>query len=457
MIDGKLQRHARFLGGVALVAAVATLAGFGDGGSAGSSTAAGRKAPTLAVYGLDISHNEEKAARVKLAASALKPATVSIPDGGFNAETFLGGIGAGHVPDVIYLDRRDVVAALAAKGAITPLTSCVDSERIDLKQFRQATLDEVTYRRRLYALPEFTNEVTLIVNDAAVRDAGLKRSDIQTSDWPALLATATRLTKRTGGGIDRLGFDPQLPQLFPLWAKANGADLLGKDGLHAHLDDSKAVEALEYTKSLIDVQGGWSALKAAQATFDFFGARNPWVADQVGAVPLPSGFFWYVLARNSPDAEVRAVPFKARNGKTITFFSGPGWAIPTRAKHPVLACRFIKTMTSVKAWIVNARVRASTARRGGYAFSPIPTGNRPADARIHRELYKSMSPRFDAAAKLLLKVQDDAFVIPPSPAAAEIRQALDNAINRVLTGAQSPRQALEQAQREAQAAIAAAS
>ena len=162
-------------------------------------------------------------------------ANLVLPD--LDQATFLGGIGAGHVPDVIYLDRRDVVAALAAKGAIKPLTSCVDSERIDLKQFRQATLDEVTYRRRLYALPEFTNEVTLIVNDAAVRDAGLKRSDIQTSDWPALLATATRLTKRTGGGIDRLGFDPQLPQLFPLWAKANGADLLGKDGLHAHLDD----------------------------------------------------------------------------------------------------------------------------------------------------------------------------------------------------------------------------
>jgi multiple sugar transport system substrate-binding protein len=85
------------------------------------------------------------------------------------------------------------------------------------------------------------------------------------------------------------------------------------------------------------------------------------------------------------------------------------------------------------------------------------TANRTADARIHRELYKSISPRFDAAAKLLLKVQDDAFVIPPSPAAVEIQQVLNDAINRVLAGAQSARVALEQAQREAQAAIAAAS
>ena len=76
---------------------------------------------------------------------------------------------------------------------------------------------------------------------------------------------------------------------------------------------------------------------------------------------------------------------------------------------------------------------------------------------IQRELYKPISPRVDAAAKPLVKVQDDAIVIPPSPAAAEIERAVIDAVRRALTDAQSPRQALEQAQREAQAAIAAAS
>jgi len=42
-------------------------------------------------------------------------------------------------------------------------------------------------------------------------------------------------------------------------------------------------------------------------------------------------------------------------------------------------------------------------------------------------------------------------------AAAEIQQALSDAMNRVLLRPQSPRQGLEQAQRETQAAIAAAS
>jgi hypothetical protein len=98
---------------------------------------------------------------------------------------------------------------------------------------------------------------------------------------------------------------------------------------------------------------------------------------------------------------------------------------------------------------------AATARRGGYAFTGMYTANKKADVRIHDDLNKSVSAGFDAAVKLLLKVQDNAFAMPASLADAEIPQALSNAINRVLARAQAPRPALEQTQRDAQAAIAA--
>ena len=42
---------------------------------------------------------------------------------------------------------------------------------------------------------------------------------------------------------------------------------------------------------------------------------------------------------------------------------------------------------------------------------------------------------------------------PASPASAEFQQAWQSAVNRVLERRQTPRQALNQAQREAQAAI----
>jgi multiple sugar transport system substrate-binding protein len=53
----------------------------------------------------------------------------------------------------------------------------------------------------------------------------------------------------------------------------------------------------------------------------------------------------------------------------------------------------------------------------------------------------------------VLDVQKFSFGIPASPASAEFKQAWNDAINRVLAGQQTPKQALDQAQKEAQGAI----
>jgi multiple sugar transport system substrate-binding protein len=63
------------------------------------------------------------------------------------------------------------------------------------------------------------------------------------------------------------------------------------------------------------------------------------------------------------------------------------------------------------------------------------------------------NPQFDNAVRLLVNIGKYGFVIPASPAGAEFDQAWRDAVNRVLAGSQTPKQALDQAQREAQAAI----
>ena len=68
-------------------------------------------------------------------------------------------------------------------------------------------------------------------------------------------------------------------------------------------------------------------------------------------------------------------------------------------------------------------------------------------------VYEPVKPNFDAAVQLLVDVQEHAFTLPASPAGAEVNQALTDAINRVLTGTQTPEQALQRAQQEAQAAL----
>ena len=74
--------------------------------------------------------------------------------------------------------------------------------------------------------------------------------------------------------------------------------------------------------------------------------------------------------------------------------------------------------------------------------------------KLYEDIYQKVSnPDFDNAVSLLVRAPRYAFSIPLSPASAEFKQAWTDAVNRVLNGQQTPRQALDQAQREAQAAI----
>lgn len=437
-----------------LVVSLAAACGGGGGSEAEFERAEPAAGQTLRIQGFGTG-DEIANIRARAATQALAPAKVRNPPGGFDIQRFLSQLAAGDVPDVIYLDRQ-LVGSLAADGALMPIDGCLEAEGIDRGIYREAALDEVSYDGQLYALPEFTNQRTIMVNVAAAEEAGIAPEDVSTTDWDALRDLNEKLLRTQGDRVTRIGFDPKIPEFFALWAKANGADLLSEDGLEANLDDPKVVEALEYTVSLIEAHGGWSRFKAFRDTWDFFGAGNQIAQNQLGAFPIES-FYYNVVAEVSPDARIKAVPFTTRDGDPITLISGNGWAIPRGAENPDLACLWMKTMTSTETWTAAAQGRAKADRAEGQAFTGLYTANAEADRRIFEEVYEPVDPAFDEAVELLVDVQDDAFALPASPAGAEFNRALQDAINRVLTGSQTPQQALEEAQREAQDAIDAAS
>jgi multiple sugar transport system substrate-binding protein len=446
----------RKLGVLALAALV--LAGCGGGSSKSSSSgdfgavpSSDRAGQALTIYGFgpgdDVASN-----RTAIAKKAIAPAKLVNPEGAYDPQRFLTQLASGNVPDIVYLDRQQV-GTLAAKGALQPLQGCADAQGIKLSQFRQSALDEASYNGELYALPEFTNQRALIVNTDVLKSAGVPLSDVSTTNWDKLRTVTKKLTTQAGGKVTRIGFDPKIPEFFIMWAHANGVELLSKDGKTVRFDDPKAVEALAYTKSLIDEQGGWNKFKAFRDTWDFFGAKNQVAQNQVGAWPMES-WYWNVLAQNSPNVHVAAVPFTDRHGHEFTFISGSGWAIPKGAKHPGLACTFIKTMTSVNAWVTAAEKRAAAAKAAGQAFTGLYTANQVADQKILDTVYKPNSPQWDNAVKLLVNVQKSAVYWPASAAGAQIQQALLDAIDRVLTGQQTPQQSLAQAQKAADRALA---
>jgi multiple sugar transport system substrate-binding protein len=377
---------------------------------------------------------------------------VNITEGGLDIQQFLTSVVSGNAPDLIYANRDDL-STFAGRGALMPLDECIASRGVDMSQYRQAAVDQVTVDGQVYGIPEFFNVILLIANNTALEEAGLTVDDLDTSDWDNLVTLNEALTVVEDGEVTRIGFDPKLPEFLPLWAMANGASLISEDGRTAQLDDPRVVEALEFANSLHEVAGGRQEFLAFRDTWDFFGAENQVAADQIGVWPMEQ---WYinVLAGSSPDAPAVFAPFRDREGEILTFATGNTWAIPTGSSNPEAACAFAVTMTATDTWVAAAEERARLRAESGATNTGVYTGNSAADEIIFNEIVEpDTNEIFDNGVSVALEVMDHAFSIPPNPAGAEFRQAWMDAVNRVLNGEQTAEEALAQAQQEAQAAL----
>lgn len=377
---------------------------------------------------------------------------LKITEGGFDEQQFLSAVASGNPPDVVYLDRK-TIGTYAKRGSIVPLDDCVAKQKIDMAQYRPAAKDQVTLDGKVFGIPEFYSVRVVYMNEAVLKQAGVTPDQINFADWAGLAAVNTKLAKVTGNRVDRIGFDPKIPEFLPLWAKANGADIISADGRTAHLDDPKVVEALTATLKIINDQGGWGKFKGFRDTFDFFGAQSPLAKNQIAAWPMED-WFLNVAAKNTPKAELVIKPFTDRQGKPLTMASGSAWAIPKGAKNPDAACIFMNTMTRTSTWVEAAKARVEARKAAGLPFTGLYTCNANADKEIFDTLYQpSGNKRFDDGVQAILSVQSAAFSIPASPAGAEFDKAWTDAVNRVLSGQSDPATALAQAQRDAQAAL----
>ncbi len=424
-----------------LMVSVAPSALLAQGGASG----------TLAVMGFGVG-DEIASVRVDYAVAANPDLEVNITEGALDGQQFLTAVASGNAPDLVYMGR-DVISTYIARGALLPLTDCIESQAIDMSQYRQPAVEQVTFDGEVYGLPEFFNIIVVIANLAALEEAGLTVEDIDLSDWDNITMLNEALTRFDGNLLTRIGFDPKLPEFLPLWAAANGVGMISDDGRTAMLDDPAVVEALEFTVGLHAAAGGRQDFMAFRDTWDFFGSNNQFVADQLGVFPMEQ---WYanVLVGSSPDAPIHFMPFVDRNGDILSYATGNTWAIPRGSNNYEGACAFARAMTSVDAWVAAAETRAAMRAEAGSTNTGVYTGNVWADEIIWNEIMEpSGNEAFDSGVQVILSVMDAAYTIPSNPAGAEFKQAWQDAVNRVLNGEQSAAESLAQAQAEAQAAL----
>ncbi|MFL5750259.1 MAG: extracellular solute-binding protein [Chloroflexota bacterium] len=426
-------------------------------GSAGAPASAGAMQATgdLNVMGFDCTQGDDIATNRIAALKAKYPdLNLKCTEGGLDDQQFLTAVRSGSPPDIIYMDRGKI-GAFAAQGAIQPMDDCVQKAGIDMSNFRDAAVKQVTFNNQVFGIPEFFNVVVVVTNNKVLQEAGVTPDQIDTSNWDGLKSANTKLLKKDGNKISRIGFDPKLPEFLPLWAKINGADLLSEDGKTSNLDDPKVAEALTFGRDLIQAHGSAADFFAARDALsaDFFGAGNPIATGVLGSFPIEQ-FFLNVMAANSPDVDITVAAPKGKDGQDLTYATGLTWAVPMGSKNPDAACAMAALMTSTDTWIDVSQKRADARKGENKPYTGTYTGNKAADDKIFSEIVDlSAMPAFDAAVKATIAVSDKAFAIPTTGASVDFENTWREAVNRVLNEGADPAQALQEADQTAQDAL----
>lgn len=408
---------------------------------------------SLDIMGFGTNGDDVAKSRFAIAQRAVAPVKVTAPNGGFNDATFLTALASGQAPDLVYMPSADI-GTYIAKGALYPFTDCIKSEKINMNVFTPGARQTVTYDNKVYGLPEFTNDTTIIANDTLLKQHGLTPQDLSTTNWKKLSEVARKLAVVKGGKTQVIGFDPKVESLFPLWVKADGGSILSSNGLKAQLNSPAAVQALQFTASLIHQQGGDNSFYSFRNTWNFFGNTNEFALNQVGGFPMQD-WYYNVLASTSPNVRVTAVPFTNKKGQPIDYVTTNDWVIPAKAKNKQAACVWAKTMTETSTWMAAAENRIRLYKPKHYVFTGLFTGNHVADAKIAKLAIKTAGPGapFLQAAIETYRVEAHSFTVPVSPASEAVTTAWQNAVQAALTGQMTPKAALDQAQSQAQSAI----
>lgn len=391
--------------------------------------------------------------RYDLAEEAISPVTIKQNEGELDLQAFLSANAAGNAPDIAYL-KRDQVGDLANLGAIMPLSDCIDGEGIPTSDFNEAALSQVTFNGKVYGIPEFNQVQMTMANTDLLTAAGLTIEDVNGSSWDKIAAAATAMNKVEDGTLKTIGYDPKIPEFFPLWVKAAGGDLISEDGKTAQIDTPEALKALEFTSGILTDESGWANVKALRDAADFFGEGNQYATNELGAMNMEQ---WYVNVLNevTPDIPIQIVPFiSEKTGEPIAMATGSAWAISSKAKNKAAACRFVKTMVATDSWMAAAKARVDLREEAGLPFTGLLTANTVADDKIEDTYVKKTGDaKWDEAIESTYTANENLFYMPANPADVAFKNAWQGAVNRVLAGEQEPAESLAQAQTEAQKAL----
>lgn len=312
-------------------------------------------------------------------------------------------------------------------------------DRVTGDAFWPFTWEEAVVNGQPYGLPYETDIRVTYYNKAAYKDAGLD-PEKPPQNWDDLWAFAEKLDQKDSGGkLQRVGFYPLFFMGLDMWAWNNGGEWQDKD-FNPTLNAKPNVETLEWIKKWTD-RYGKSVLDAFRATFGqgkqdgFMSGR---LATEVDIAGYTSFLNFYNSSFTTKDKQnlgygVASIP-PATGDKPASLSGGFALSIPRGSKQVDAAWEFIKYAVFVG--------QASWAR-DTYA---IPTTMQVAKT----------DPTLNADPNWHFFMEAMSYGRPAvfNPYYPNMLSELDPATNDVLAGRKTAQEALDAAQKKAEAEIA---
>lgn len=189
------------------------------------------------------------------------------PANDHSAEKLRVAAAGGQVPDVSSFNGNEP-QGLALQGILASMEPFLKTSKVIKKpDLWPALVGEGSWKSELYGLSYPMAIWLMFYNTDRYARAGLDPSRPPRT-WDELEAAIAKTSERDGPDIKTLGFDPFIGNgvgnlwLVPFWQL--GGELLSKDGTRVTIANETGLRAWTWLKRIVDQQGGWAAIKAAE-------------------------------------------------------------------------------------------------------------------------------------------------------------------------------------------------
>lgn len=328
-------------------------------------------------------------------------------------DKMLAAVAAGHGPDLLLLDQIWVPQYAAAKF-ITPVDDLLNNSSIKADDYFPGAWGAGGYQGKTYAIPFDVGVWALLYyNKQMFKDAGLD-PEKPPETWDEFLELGKKLTKDGKyGTAGYIGSDPCVEDAFIF---SNGGKIVDDTGKKCLLNSEEAIEAMEFNKALLDISAPGMVGREQEAAFQLFTS---------GQVAM----FFYgewgqdTIKTRAPDMDygVALLP-RPKDGQSIGTFGGFNIGINANSKNKDLAWKFIEFATGKDAQM---KITMLTPANKAAALEYLKEKRRYPDT-----IYQQLSTAYYRP------------LVPNYPEISEVQKA---AIQKILLGEMSTKDALDEA------------